>query len=204
MQQFWDERYRQEAYVYGEAPNVFLKEQLEGLTPGKILFPAEGEGRNAVYAATLGWDTYGFDTSNEGKKKALALAQKHSVNIDYWVGTFPDLPYQPAQFDALALIYAHFPSAFRRQLYPALISYLRPGGLVIMEVFSKRQIEFQAKNPRSGGPRELDLLSSTEEVRTEFQGFETLLLEETETNLEEGLYHVGTGSVVRFVGRKKD
>src|SRR5690606_22118659 len=51
MKDLWDERYRDSAYVYGTAPNVWLEEQFRDLTPGFILFPAEGEGRNAVYAA---------------------------------------------------------------------------------------------------------------------------------------------------------
>ncbi|MBX0331880.1 hypothetical protein K3G39_01370 [Pontibacter sp. HSC-14F20] len=63
MQQFWKERYRQQEMVYGSEPNVFFKEQLQGLAPGKILLPAAGEGRNAVYAASQGWDVLAFDYS---------------------------------------------------------------------------------------------------------------------------------------------
>jgi hypothetical protein len=47
------ERYRDEAFAYGEEPNSYLKEQLVKLPIGTILFPAEGEGRNAVFAATF-------------------------------------------------------------------------------------------------------------------------------------------------------
>jgi hypothetical protein len=54
MEEFWNERYADSEYVYGENPNEFLVEQLAQLPLGKILFPCEGEGRNAVYAAQKG------------------------------------------------------------------------------------------------------------------------------------------------------
>ncbi|NVM67000.1 hypothetical protein FHW88_005321 [Mucilaginibacter sp. SG538B] len=62
----WDQRYAEEEFAYGEQPNNFLQQQLSLLKPGKILFPAEGEGRNAVFAAGLGWAVSAFDISIEG------------------------------------------------------------------------------------------------------------------------------------------
>lgn len=76
MQDFWNERYNREEYVYGEAPNEYFRQQLQTLTPGSILMPLEGEGRNGVYAAGLGWQVDAFDMSTEGKRKALQLAKK--------------------------------------------------------------------------------------------------------------------------------
>ena len=69
MKEFWNERYAAENYVYGTLPNTFFKYELSRLRPGKILLPAEGEGRNAVYAAEQGWDVYAFDYSHEAKRK---------------------------------------------------------------------------------------------------------------------------------------
>ena len=71
----WNDRYSSEEFAYGTAPNNYLKEQLEKLKTGSILFPAEGEGRNAVFAAKLGWKVSAFDISAEGKNKALKLAE---------------------------------------------------------------------------------------------------------------------------------
>lgn len=70
----WNERYSTDEFAYGEEPNAYFKEQLDKLNAGAILFPAEGEGRNAVFAATRGWRVAAFDISTEGKKKALRLA----------------------------------------------------------------------------------------------------------------------------------
>ena len=81
----WNDRYSNEEFAYGEEPNNYLKEQLEKLNPGTILFPAEGEGRNAVFAAKLGWEVWAFDISAEGKDKAMKLVATNNVAIDYQV-----------------------------------------------------------------------------------------------------------------------
>ena len=199
----WNERYREEAFAYGEQPNQFLKEQLEKLDAGTILFPAEGEGRNAVFAAQKGWAVSAFDISEEGKKKALKLAARNNVSINYQVGEIASLNYVPDQFDALALIYAHFPAALKSALHLMLGKYLRPDGIVIFEAFSKNHLDYLARNEKVGGPKELDMLFSMEELKADFPGYEILQLEEKEIELHEGLFHNGIGSVIRFVGRKK-
>ncbi|WP_018343752.1 class I SAM-dependent methyltransferase [Cytophaga aurantiaca] len=201
--QRWNERYSNEAFAYGEEPNAYLKEQLEKLNPAVILFPAEGEGRNAVFAARLGWDVSAFDISNEGKKKALQLAEKNKVKIDYKVGELSSLNYNAEQFDVLALIYAHFPAAIKSGLHKELSTYLRKGGIVIFEAFSKNNLQYVAKNPKVGGPKEMDMLFSIDEIKSDFLDFEIIELEEKIIELNEGEFHNGTGSVIRFVGRKK-
>ena len=110
MKEKWDDRYSEKEFAYGEQPNIYLKEQLTKFPLGKILFPAEGEGRNSVYAATLGWNVFAFDQSAEGKRKANQLADRHQVKITYEVGEFQSIKYQPNEFDAIGLIYAHFPA----------------------------------------------------------------------------------------------
>ncbi len=199
----WNERYRNEAYAFGETPNLYLKEQLEKLTPGTILFPAEGEGRNAVFAAMLGWKVFAFDISIEGKNKAHKLAEKYNVTIDYQVGELPALNYQQEQFDAIALIYAHFPAEIKSDYHKLLSTYLRKGGVVIFEAFGKKHLEYNSRNPRIGGPKDLDSLFSTDELKSDFSDFEIVELVEREIELSEGLFHVGKGSAVRFVGKKK-
>lgn len=199
----WNERYSNEAYAYGLEPNDFLKQELEKISPAKILFPAEGEGRNALFAASLGWEVSAFDIAQEGKNKAMKLAQERGLSIDYQVGNLTELNYTPAQFDAIALVYAHFPAAIKSELHKALSNLLKPGGIIIFEAFSKSHLDYIAKNEKVGGPKELDMLFSIEEIQNDFSNYEVVLLEEKEIELQEGLFHNGTGSVIRFVGRKK-
>lgn len=199
----WNERFSQKEYAYGEAPNEYLKEQLTKLVPGKILFPAEGEGRNAVFAAKSGWTVSAYDISVEGKKKAESLAQKNIVSIDYQIGTLETLHYQKDQFDAIALIYAHFINTDRVQQLKQLNYCLRTGGIIIFEAFSKKHLEYKTKNEKIGGPNDIDLLFSIEEIKNAFTDYQIIELKEEEITLHEGLYHNGIGSVIRFVGKKK-
>lgn len=199
----WNQRYGEAEYAYGVAPNAFLKEQLAHLEAGSILFAAEGEGRNAVHAATLGWQVSAFDISVEGQKKALALAARHGVELDYAVGSLESLGYTQGQFDALVLIFAHFPAAIKSSMHAALDKLLRPGGTLILEAFSKNHLAYQARNPGVGGPKDIAQLYSLDEIEADFSNYERLQLVEQEAELDEGKFHQGTASVVRFVGRKR-
>ncbi|PKF75611.1 class I SAM-dependent methyltransferase [Chryseobacterium sp. PMSZPI] len=199
----WNERYTHEEFVYGIAPNDYLKEQLESLTPGSILFPADGEGRNSVYAAKRGWKASAFDISIQGKTKALQLAEQNGVTIDYRVGELPSLNYHKQQFDVIALIYAHFPADIKSSIHRMLNQYLRKGGYIIFEAFSKKHLEYITKNESVGGPRDIESLFSIDEIRSDFPDYNILELTEKEIELKEGLFHNGIGSVIRFVGQKQ-
>lgn len=199
----WNERYSKSEFAYGEQPNEYLREQLEKLPAGTILFPAEGEGRNAVFAAKHGWTVSAFDISIEGKKKALRLAESHNVTIDYQVGELQTLNYHPGQFDALALIYAHFPADIKSLYHKMLDTYVRTNGVIIFEAFSKKHVDYLAKNEKVGGPKETAMLFSIEEIESDFPNYDVIEVGEKEIELNEGLFHKGTGSVIRFVGRKK-
>ncbi|MDA6069904.1 class I SAM-dependent methyltransferase [Flavobacterium sp. AC] len=199
----WDDRYSSEEFAYGTEPNNYLKEQLGKLKPGSILFPAEGEGRNAVFAAQLGWKVAAFDISAEGKNKAIKLAEANKVEIDFQVGVLETLNYQPNQFDAIALIYAHFPAEIKSSIHKTLDQYLGKGGVVIFEAFSKKHLEYLAINDKVGGPKDIESLFSIEEIKADFPNYEIIVLEEKEIELNEGLFHNGKGSVIRFVALKK-
>ena len=201
--QRWDDRYSNEEFAYGEEPNNFFKEQIEKLNTRTILFPAEGEGRNAVYAAKLGLKVAAFDISEEGKNKALKLAASNNVSIDYQVGELETLNYQAEQFDAIALIYAHFPAEIKSSIHKTLDKYLRQNGIIIFEAFSKKHLEYLALNDKVGGPKDIESLFSIEEIKADFPNYEIIQLEETEIELNEGLFHKGKGSVIRFIGKKK-
>lgn len=201
--QRWNDRYSSEEFAYGEDPNNYLKEQLEKLNPGAILFPAEGEGRNAIFAAKSGWKVSAFDISEEGKNKALKLAAANNVSIDYQVGEFETLDFQEEQFDTIALIYAHFPAEIKSAIHKQLDKLLRKNGIVIFEAFSKTHLEYLAINEKVGGPKDIESLFSIEEIQGDFSNYEIIILEEKEIELNEGLFHNGKGSVIRFVGKKK-
>lgn len=203
MSNKWDERYSEEQFAYGKEPNLFFKEWLSIYPPGSILMPADGEGRNGVYAAQLGWAVTSFDQSREGRSKALALAKERNVTIEYIVSDLADLVFEPASFDAIGLIYAHFDADKKAGFHKLMDGWLKPGGVIIFEAFSKSHLAYISADPNIGGPKDIGMLYATSELSTGFPNYEVLLLEEQEIALNEGAYHNGKGSVIRFVGRKK-
>ncbi|QSB27199.1 bifunctional 2-polyprenyl-6-hydroxyphenol methylase/3-demethylubiquinol 3-O-methyltransferase UbiG [Flavobacterium sp. CLA17] len=204
MSQKWDERYKDTEFAYGTAPNAFFKEWLPKFKPGAILMPADGEGRNGVFASQLNWKVTSFDLSTEAQIKALQLASENNVNLHYVVGNLEALEFEKESFDAIGLIYAHFSAETKSALHKKLSEYLKPGGLIIFEAFSKNHIAFKKENPKVGGPDNIDDLFSKAEIASDFSNYEIIILEEEEIRLNEGKFHVGTGSVIRFVGRKRN
>jgi SAM-dependent methyltransferase len=202
MKEFWNERYADNEFAYGENANAFLTQQLPKFEKGKILFPAEGEGRNAVFASKLGWETFAFDLSIEGKKKAELLSKKNVVKINYQVGEFSEINFEENYFDCIALIFAHFSTENKSAYHKQLSRYLKPNGIIIFEAFSKNHLQYNSINEKIGGPKDLGMLFSIEEIKADFSNYEILELTETEVELEEGKFHIGLGSVIRFIGRK--
>jgi hypothetical protein len=197
MNNIWNERYSQEEYVYGEEPNVFIAEQLNKLQNGIIILPCEGEGRNAVHAASQGWIVNAFDSSDAGKIKALQLAGKMGVSIEYEIADAVSADYRESSADAVAFIYAHFPPAIRKQIHQKAISWLKPGGKIIIEAFNPAQLQNS-----SGGPKDISMLYTEEIINEDFHGLDIELIETLQTTLQEGKYHQGKADIIRFVGSK--
>ena len=201
MKSFWEQRYGQKEYAYGTEPNQYFKEALDTLTPGKILMAAEGEGRNAVYAATQGWEVVAYDWSENAQRKAHKLASKYGVQIEYHLASLNELYFQEHTFDALALIYVHFPEQIRLQNHQKLYQWLKPGGHLIIEAFSKSHLSFSKKNPAVGGPKELSQLYSLD-VGKDFENSSIIKLTEDKIQLNEGIYHQGQAQVIRLFASK--
>lgn len=200
--EFWDERFGHDHYVYGTAANRWFAEQLAKLRPGKLLLPAEGEGRNAVHAARQGWSVTAFDISGQGRRKALQLAEKHGVLIDYRAGMLAELPDLPRDFDALGMIYAHVEASVRNRFNAGVAELLRPGGTLIFEAFAVEQLAYQPVH-NSGGPRQADMLFTVDAVRGEFPEIAFSVLKEEEVTLHEGGGHEGLAKVVRGLGVRR-
>ncbi|MEQ8241539.1 MAG: class I SAM-dependent methyltransferase [Cyclobacteriaceae bacterium] len=198
MKQFWEDRYALQDYAYGIHPNVFLKEYLHEKQPGNILLAAEGEGRNAVYAAKLGWAVTAFDYSEEAQKKALILAEREQVSFKYTVDDYASFQSAEEGYDVIALIYAHTDPETRRLFLARLSTLLSPGGEVVLEGFSKEQL-----GKSSGGPKSLEMLWDAEALAKELTGLKVLYSESLNIVLDEGEYHQGEASVIRIIASKE-
>ncbi len=195
---FWDARYSNEEFIYGREPNSFFKEQIDRLMPGKLLMLGEGEGRNAVYASKKGWKVDAVDFSSNAKKKTLSWANQNNVKLDYTVANLIDYIPSKEYYDAAGLIFIHLNPANCRLIFDRLSEALQTGGKIIMEVFSKNQL-----GRTSGGPQDLNVLYSIDEIKSYFPSIHTILLEEKKIILNEGKHHSGEASVIQFVGEKR-
>jgi 2-polyprenyl-3-methyl-5-hydroxy-6-metoxy-1,4-benzoquinol methylase len=198
MKEFWNERYSEKDYVYGEKPNEYLKEQLLKLPTGKILLPCEGEGRNAIFAALNKWATFACDFSESGKTKAERLAAKNGVSIQYDVCDILEYQAPKESFDVIALIFAHFPENIRKTIHQKLLTLLKPGGVIILEGFNKKQL-----GKSSGGPKSYEMLFDKEILTKDFEKCEIEELEEKTVFLSEGHFHEGEAELIRGVFGKK-
>lgn len=117
----WNNRYSENEIVYGDQPNRFFKKFIDDHVPGKILLPAEGEGRNAVYAASKGWEVDAFDFSEEARKKAIALSAKKNVHLNYWRQEIENFNAKE-KYDAVGLIYVHLPKDIRQNFHRQVIT----------------------------------------------------------------------------------
>jgi 2-polyprenyl-3-methyl-5-hydroxy-6-metoxy-1,4-benzoquinol methylase len=197
MQEFWDERFDTEEYVYGKHPNRFFKWFIDNtFQKGSILLPADGEGRNSVYAALKGWDVTAFDFSEEAKRKALDLAEEYNTNIHYKISSIEDF-HTDEKFDAIALVYLHLPSNTRREMHHKLINFLKPGGYFVMEAFSKKQIEYN-----TGGPRNIDMLYDGQKIMEDLNVLELVHYKEKLKEVNEGHFHSGKAEVIQLISRK--
>jgi len=192
----WDERYGAEGYFYGTEPNAFLVEHAQMLE-GPVLSLAEGEGRNGVFLASLGLEVLGVDGSAVGLAKAQALAASRSLKIRTEVADLGLFVPAENHYRSVVSIFAHLPYAIRARLYPLVTRCLKPGGILLLEAYTERQLE-----RNTGGPKDPDLLMSRSKLEREFPELQPLLLQEIDREVSEGHGHMGLASVVQFIGRK--
>lgn len=196
MNNFWDQKYSSNEMVYGETPNEFFKEQLLKLKHGNILLPGEGEGRNAVYAALSGWNVTALDSSTVARNKAMRFAAKHKVSFEYILADINT--YQAVNlFDCVGLLYIYLPSVLRHDFHKKIIQSIKPGGVLMMEAFSKEQ----SKN-QSGGPKDLDMLYSLIDISSDFSSMHIKILQHQIIFLDEGEAHSGKADVIRLIALK--
>jgi SAM-dependent methyltransferase len=198
---FWDKQYSAvEGYKYGTRPNAFLMAEAHRLPPhARILVPGDGEGRNGVWLASQGHEVLTVDISEIGVARSRALASESGVRVDTLVADLKTWAPPPGAFDAVVLMYLHMPPPMRTAVHPKVAAALRPGGLLLLEAFHPAQL-----GRASGGPKEIDLLYTLEDIRADFRAaLAEEHGEELEALLDEGPGHQGMAMVTRYRGRAR-
>ncbi|MEE2024217.1 class I SAM-dependent methyltransferase [Alkalimonas mucilaginosa] len=195
---FWDERYAQEDYVYGEKPNDFLVSQVARIKPNShILCLAEGEGRNAVYLAQLGHNVTAVDISVVALDKGRKLADKAGVKVSWQHADLADYILAHDKWDLIVAIFMHLPEIIRDRVFAQIKTALRPGGLFIGEFYRPDQLRF-----KTGGPQDIKMLYSLCTLNEQLAGLAISHLEACERHVNEGTGHTGLAAVSQVVAVK--
>lgn len=198
----WDKNYSEVGSAFGTEPNAFLASQRTRFAKDqRALLPGDGEGRNGVWLATLGLDVVSVDASAVGCEKARKLAAERGVSIDAQCADLNTWSWPKSAFDVVAAIFVHFPPAVRPRLHARMYEALKPGGMVLIESYTPKQLERRKIGTVGGPPPEM--LVTAADLRSDFPEAEILLAEEVETVLAEGVRHRGISDVVRFIARRR-
>lgn len=200
MQTFWNEKFQTPHFIYGEAPNAFVKESFSFLEKAKtVICIGEGEGRNALFLADKGLEVEALDASDVGLLKLRKRAKecyvpmkiRHTL-VEYWQPT-------PA-YDAAVCTYLHLPKEQQKMLFEKVLHALNPEGIFIAEFFSESQLHFN-----SGGPKESALLYNFNTTLDTMKRLpcKIIKLAQEVVMLSEGDKHVGRASVIRIIVQKQ-
>jgi SAM-dependent methyltransferase len=195
----WNTRFGLPDYIFGTAPNEFLASKAALLVPGsRALCVADGEGRNSVWLAERGLEVVAFDLSPVGVEKARRLAEKRGVKVAFEVADVYGWRWPHAGFDLVAAIFVQFADpAMRGFLFERIVRALKPGGLLLLEGYAPKQLEY-----RTGGPPHVENLYTPQMLRQAFAALEILELKAYEAVLAEGTQHSGRSALVDLVARK--
>jgi len=151
-------------HTHGITPSSFLVDNFDLLPRGLALDVAMGEGRNAIYLATRGFDVDGVDADPQRVARARAAARKIGAPIRAVVGNVEDGTYIiPIETYNLIVVF----NFLHRPLFKDIRDGLVPGGVVIYQTFTEEQARF-------GPPRNPDHLLCDDELREVFADWEVL------------------------------
>ena len=198
-QAHWDQRFSRPGLLFGEQPNRFLEREASRLPSHcRVLSVADGEGRNALYLASLGHQVTAFDISPVAVTKARALAEQRELQVDWHVSSVEAWNWDGPPWDAVVAVFVQFADpAMRRRMFEGMWKALVPGGLLLAQGYTPRQLEF-----RTGGPGKIDHLYTADMMRGLLPEAQWLLLREYEDELAEGSAHVGRSALLDAVARK--
>ncbi len=195
----WESRFDKPEYEFGKAPNDFLA-RCKALLPksGRALAVADGEGRNGVWLAEQGLEVVSTDFSPSAQKKGRALAAERGVSVTFEQADMHTWHYPESAFDVAIEIFTQVSTPELRPLkWAGIRRALKPGGLLILEGYSPKQLEYG-----TGGPKQVDHLYTRAMLEQAFGDFRDLTIEEEEREMREGAAHAGMSAVIHLTGRK--
>ena len=200
MASMWDERYASAEYLFGTEPNAFLVAQHHLLKPGmSCLAVADGEGRNGVWLAQQGLQVLSVEASAVAQQKARKLAAQRKVTLEFEQADLSQWQWGENRFDVVAAIFIQFaPPALRDEMFIGIQRCLKPGGLLLLQGYTPRQLEY-----KTGGPPLAENMYTADLLRNAFGEMEIIHLREHDDHIGEGTGHSGMSALIDLVARKQ-
>ena len=197
----WNTRFSAPEYIFGTAPNEYLASKAGLLKPGqRALCISDGEGRNSVWLAERGLEVVAFDISPVGVDKAKRLAAERGVNVAFEVSDVYGWRWPVAAFDVVAAIFVQFADlAMRAFMFERIVRSLKPAGLLIMQGYTPKQLEY-----KTGGPPHAENMYTPELLRAAFASLDILELRSHERELAEGSQHRGRSALIDLLACKPE
>jgi SAM-dependent methyltransferase len=170
----WDRRYAGQDYVWKVEPNQFVLAHLADLAPGRAVDLGAGEGRNAVWLATKGWQVTAVDISPVGLEKGARLAAEHGAPVDFVEGDV--ISWEPAEpVDLVVISYLQIPTPERLAVLRRAATWLVPGATLFVIAHDRSNIE-----NGHGGPQNPDVCYTVEETVAALSGLDVTIAEVAE------------------------
>lgn len=180
----WNAKYDSSTCLAGREPSSWLVDHADLLDGrGKALDIAMGEGRNTLFAASLGYDAWGVDISDIGVSRAKTLARENKLTIHTQIADLDHYKIDENAYDLITCFYF-----LDRRLFGSIRNGLKPGGILIFETFTVDYLKY------SGFKREWVLEKN--ELREAFPGLKVLDYREVDESENETAY-------ASLVARKK-
>jgi SAM-dependent methyltransferase len=195
----WNRRYDGDEFLFGTEPNAWLAGQASMLpVGGRILCVADGEGRNSVWLARQGFQVEAFDVAARAVDKARALAARSGLEVGYTVAEVDGFAWEEGAYDGVVAIFVQFADpAMRATLFERMVRSLKPGGVLILQGYTPRQLEY-----RTGGPPILSHLYTRDLLEASFAQLSILALDDYEAEIHEGQGHRGRSALIGLVARR--
>lgn len=163
----WDRRYASTENLWSSRPNRFLVAEVEHLEPGRAIDLACGEGQNAIWLATRGWDVTGIDYSQVAIAKARSRAERESVTVRFACADLVEYEPETGSYDLALVLYLHVPASERRRILARAAAALAPGGTFVL-------VGHDLTNATDGvgGPSDVELLYTPAQIASELPGLE--------------------------------
>ena len=141
---YWDNLFRNGQIPFNKDASKLLQYAISDRRPGAAVDLGMGEGRNAVFLASKGWQVTGVDFSPEAIKQAKARAAAAHVPIEAIVQDLDAFELGQAKWDLIALFYMHgWFHESKHDVPRLLVDALKPGGLLVIEGYAGEKGDYQ-------------------------------------------------------------